>query len=68
MQIDPDVLGAIRSAELDGPALRLRGQLDRKLYERVNLALHAVGGTWDRYKRAHIFPVAAAMGQHQIQR
>lgn len=60
MQIDPDVLDAIRSAEVDGPALRLRGQLDRKLYERVNLALHAVGGTWNRYKRAHIFPVAAA--------
>ncbi|MFM9499563.1 hypothetical protein ACKI1Q_38965 [Streptomyces galilaeus] len=60
MQIDPDVLDAIRSAEVDGPEFRLRGQLDRKLYERVSLALHAVGGTWNRYKRAHIFPVAAA--------
>ncbi|MEW2122055.1 hypothetical protein AB0945_44545 [Streptomyces sp. NPDC005474] len=59
MQIDPDVLDAIRSAEVDGPALRLRGRLDRKLYERVNLALHAVGGAWDRYRGAHIFPVAA---------
>lgn len=59
MQIDPDVLDAIRSAEVDGPAFRLRGQLDRNPYERVNLALHAVGGTWYRYKRAHVFPVAA---------
>ncbi|MGR3872659.1 hypothetical protein ACUXZZ_29390 [Streptomyces graminifolii] len=59
MQIDPDVLDAIRSAEVHGLELRLRGQLDRKLYERVNLALHAVGGTWDRYRRAHIFPGAA---------
>jgi predicted RNA methylase len=59
MQIDPDVLDVISSAEVDGSALRLRGQLDRNLYERVNLALHAVGGTWNRYRRAHIFPVAA---------
>ncbi|WP_329317902.1 class I SAM-dependent methyltransferase [Streptomyces sp. NBC_01262] len=60
MQIDPDALDVIRSAVTDGSALRLNGQLDRKLYERVNLALHAVGGTWNRYKRAHIFPFAAA--------
>lgn len=60
MQIDPDVLDVIRAATADGPALRLNGQLDRKLYERVNLALNAVGGTWNRYKRAHIFPFAAA--------
>lgn len=59
MQIDPDVLDGIRSAEVDGQELRLRGQLDRKLYERGNLALHAVGGTWNRYRRAHVFPVPA---------
>ncbi|WP_128803036.1 MULTISPECIES: methyltransferase [unclassified Streptomyces] len=60
MQIDPDVLDVIRAATVDGPALRLNGQLDRKLYERVNLALHAVGGVWHRYKKAHIFTIDAA--------
>ncbi|MGW1064417.1 class I SAM-dependent methyltransferase [Streptomyces aureus] len=60
MQIDPDVLEAIRTATVDGRALRLKGQLDRKLYERVNLALHAVGGVWHRYKKAHIFTIDAA--------
>lgn len=60
MQIDPDVLDVLRAATVDGPALRLNGQLDRKLYERVNLALHAVGGVWHRYKKAHILPIDAA--------
>ncbi|MFJ3229893.1 hypothetical protein [Streptomyces sp. NPDC086787] len=60
MKIDPDVLDVIRAATVDGPALRLNGQLDRKLYERVNLALHAVGGVWHRYKKAHIFTIDAA--------
>jgi predicted RNA methylase len=60
MQIDPDVLDVIRSATVDGRALRLDGALERKLYERVDLALSAVGGRWDRYKRAHLFPVGAA--------
>ncbi|MDX3242476.1 class I SAM-dependent methyltransferase [Streptomyces sp. ME18-1-4] len=60
MKIDTDVLKAIRSATVDGLTLRLNGKLDRKLYDRVNLALQAVGGTWNRYQRAHIFPFAAA--------
>ncbi|MFD5427454.1 hypothetical protein [Streptomyces sp. NPDC127084] len=60
MQIDPDVLAVIRAATVDGPALRLNGQLDRKLYERVNLALRTVGGVWHRYKKAHIFTIDAA--------
>ncbi|MDF9812984.1 hypothetical protein [Streptomyces sp. SPB162] len=48
MKIDPDVLDVLRAATVDGPALRLNGQLERKLYERVNLALHALGGVWHR--------------------
>ncbi|MEW2046587.1 hypothetical protein [Streptomyces sp. NPDC005476] len=60
MQIDPDVLNVLRAATVDGPALRLNGQLDRKLYERVNLALHAAGGVWHRYKKGHIFSIDAA--------
>ncbi|MFF1542518.1 hypothetical protein [Streptomyces sp. NPDC058291] len=60
MQIDPDVLDVLHAATVDGPALRLNGQLDRKLYERVNLALHAAGGVWHRFKKAHIFTTDAA--------
>lgn len=60
MQIDPDTLDVIRAATVDGSALRLPGQLDPKLYKRVDLALNAVGGKWHRYKRAHVFPIAAA--------
>ncbi|MER6370717.1 class I SAM-dependent methyltransferase [Streptomyces mirabilis] len=60
MKIDSDVLKVIRSATVDGLTLRLNGKLDRTLYERVNLALQAVGGTWNRYQRAYIFPFAAA--------
>ncbi|WP_405889526.1 hypothetical protein OG427_03030 [Streptomyces sp. NBC_00133] len=60
MQIDSDALDVIRSATADGPALRLPEQLDRKLYQRIDLALSTVGGRWNRYKRAHIFPVDAA--------
>ncbi|MFJ4939781.1 hypothetical protein ACIP8U_38810 [Streptomyces pseudovenezuelae] len=56
MKIDTDVLKAIRSATVDGLTLRLNGTLDRKLYDRVNLALRAVGGNWNRYQRAHVFP------------
>ncbi|MFE7129372.1 class I SAM-dependent methyltransferase [Streptomyces sp. NPDC057638] len=59
MQIDSDVLDVIRSGTVEGAELRLPGELDRKLYQRVNLALAAVGGKWDRYKRAHLFPLDA---------
>ncbi|WP_274558143.1 class I SAM-dependent methyltransferase [Streptomyces spiramyceticus] len=40
--------------------MTIQGQLERKLYERVNLALSAVGGVWNRHKGAHLFPVDAA--------
>ncbi|WP_327413904.1 methyltransferase domain-containing protein [Streptomyces sp. NBC_01233] len=60
MKIDADVLDAIRAARCDGSALFLSGQLADRLYQRVNLALSAVGGKWDRWKRAHVFPANAA--------
>lgn len=31
------------------------GQLDRKLYERVNKALEGAGGKWNRSAKAHVF-------------
>ncbi|MEW2081118.1 hypothetical protein [Streptomyces sp. NPDC005283] len=41
MQIDPDVLDVIRAATADGPALRLPGQPERKLYKRTGLGYGA---------------------------
>ncbi|WP_314251010.1 class I SAM-dependent methyltransferase [Streptomyces sp. DSM 40907] len=60
MKIDADVLEAIRAARCEGEALYLSGQLEDRLYQRVNLALSAAGGRWDRWKRSHIFPANAA--------
>ncbi|THA38155.1 methyltransferase [Streptomyces sp. A1547] len=60
MKIDADVLEIIRSARCDGPILFLGGRLEGSLYQRVNLALSAVGGKWDRWKRGHVFPANAA--------
>ncbi|MET9318847.1 class I SAM-dependent methyltransferase [Streptomyces sp. NPDC003038] len=60
MKIDADVLDTIRFARCDGPILFLSGQLEDRLYQRVNLALSAVGGRWDRWKCGHVFPVNAA--------
>ncbi|WP_328403892.1 class I SAM-dependent methyltransferase [Streptomyces sp. NBC_00390] len=60
MQIDPEALAVIRSAETNGQALTIHAKLDRNLYERVNLALGAVGGEWNRYEGAHLFPIDAA--------
>jgi predicted RNA methylase len=36
------------------------GQLDRKLYEATDKVLRALGGKWDRGKRAHQFSAVAA--------
>ncbi|MFE3992282.1 class I SAM-dependent methyltransferase [Streptomyces goshikiensis] len=60
MKIDADVLEAIRAARCEGSALYLSGQLEGRLYQRVNLALSAVGGRWDRRKRGHMFSANAA--------
>lgn len=55
MQISQDTLIALEAAEIDGLNVRLKGQLDRKLYERVNKVLEAAGGKWNRKAKAHVF-------------
>lgn len=55
-KIDNDVRDVLSRAECAGIALRLPpGQLDRKLYERVNKALANVGSKWNKSAKAHIF-------------
>lgn len=57
LKFDEDVLSVIRSMEWDegGTVGKLIGQLDRKLYERVNKALEVMGGKWNRKVGGHSF-------------
>lgn len=58
--IPPEVLPCLRTAECDGPHVRLTGQLDRKLYVATNKVLEALGGKWNRKAKAHVFDCDAA--------
>ena len=60
MKVPTDVLTVLDRAETEGPALRLVGQLDRKLYTDTNKVLEAAGGKWNRAKKAHLFDGDAA--------
>lgn len=54
--IDRDVLTVLSDCSVAGTLVFLPpGQLDRKLYLRVNKVLEALGGKWDRRARAHVF-------------
>lgn len=55
MKIDQDVMAVLANSTVRGANLKLPGQLDRKLYERVNKVLVAIGGKWDRKAQAHVF-------------
>lgn len=56
LTIDADVMRVLSTAEVDGNALRITaGQLERKLYERLNKILEAAGGKWSRGAKAHVF-------------
>jgi predicted RNA methylase len=55
VRVDDDVLAVLSSAIVDGSALTLTGQLDRKMYEKVNKILDACGGKWNRKAKAHLF-------------
>jgi len=60
LQFDNDVLAVLRTMgwQDDGKlGILTCGQLDRKLYVRVNKALNAMGGKWNRSKGGHIFPL-----------
>lgn len=55
--LTPEVLDVLRRSEVDATSVRLPEQLDRALYERVNKALVAAGGKWNRKAGAHVFEV-----------
>jgi protein-L-isoaspartate O-methyltransferase len=66
IQVAEDVLAVLSRAETDGTALRLVGQLERRLYVRVNDVLAAAGGKWNRRAKAHLFDGDAAEAMEQI--
>lgn len=59
MHVDLDVIAVLQRARCDGRSLVLTGQLDRRLYERVNKVLEAAGGKWSRKAKAHLFDLEA---------
>lgn len=60
MRVNDDVLAVLSAANTTGNELRLVGQLDRKMYVRVNDVLEAAGGKWNKKAKAHIFESDAA--------
>lgn len=60
MQIGTDVLNVLSNAVINENALKLTGQLDRKLYIATNKVLEAAGGKWSRKAQAHVFEGDAA--------
>jgi predicted RNA methylase len=66
MKIANDVLAVLSAAETTGNELRIVGQLDRKMYVRVNDVLEAAGGKWNKKAKAHIFDTDAAERMDEI--
>ncbi len=56
MQISNEVLAELSAIVVTNNCASIVKQLDRKLYLKVNEALEACGGKWDRKAKAHVFP------------
>ncbi len=58
LKFDDDVLNIIKGMEWSDDGLLGKmtcGQLDRNMYEKVNKALDAMGGKWNRKSGGHVF-------------
>lgn len=66
MQVAADILEILNSAIINGDAVTLPGQLDRKLYTKVDKVIGMAGGKWDRRRGAHIFAGDAACALEPI--
>jgi len=52
----PDTIRlALRTAKLEKDRIQLTMQLDRADYDKVNKIIEALGGKWNRTKKAHVF-------------
>ena len=66
MKVDIEVLQVLSGVRVEGSALFIEAQLDRKLYARTNKVLEAAGGKWNRSKQAHLFEGDASDRIEQI--
>jgi len=67
MRIDSDVEQILIDSRVEGQLLFLpHTQLERQLYLKVNKALEAIGGTWNRKQKAHLFDYDPADAIEQI--
>ena len=61
IKIDPDVQKVLSGVEWNGDLATITsGQLERKLYEKVNKVLTSLGGKWNRQLKGHTFPLTAS--------
>lgn len=60
IKLDEEVLAEFSALQVDRNTVRIERQLDRGLYQKVNKALEALGGKWNRGARAHVFEGDAA--------
>jgi predicted RNA methylase len=60
VKLTDDIGQALSAAVPDGTLLYLDARLPPGLYQRVDAALRAAGGRWDKGKKAHAFPGPAA--------
>lgn len=63
--ISNDVLQVLESSVINDTLLFLPGQLERKMYEKVNKVLHALGGVWNKKVKAHVFADSASVSIEQ---
>lgn len=56
INVHPDVVRVLGATLVEGHALRLPAQLDRKLYTQVMDTLTRIGGTWSKREQRHVFP------------
>lgn len=58
--IESEVRDVLATVEWDGSLARLTcGQLDRKLYVKVNDVMESLGGKWNKKSKAHVFEANA---------
>lgn len=58
VKIDDDVMAVLEASTITESSVDISaaGQLDRKLYTKVNKVLVAAGGQWNRKAKLHLFP------------
>ena len=55
MKIDQNVIDVLTQAIIVDNTLKLVGNIDRKLYIKVNSVLESIGGKWNRKNKLHVF-------------